>query len=221
MVWLSVFVLILFFSVYAIIHSLLASFVVKDWARRVFGSSADGWYRLAYNILAVILLAPIFPMLALLPDQMLYIVPSPWRWLMILGQLLAVAGLAGALLQTGPFHFLGLTQFVADKPTESGSLTVDGFYGWVRHPLYFFSMLFLWLTPYMTVNLLTVFVLFTIYFYIGSIYEEKRLLKEFGEVYREYRRHVPRLIPRPGRRHISAGLAEREELAGIKGNSNQ
>lgn len=220
MVWLSIVALILFFAVYAVIHSLLASFAVKEWARRVFGSSADGWYRLVYNILAVILLLPIFPMLALLPDQVLYLVPSPWRWIMLLGQLLAVAGLAGTLLQTGPFHFLGLSQLVADKPTESGSLTVDGFYGWVRHPLYFFSLLFLWLTPYMTVNLLTAFVLFTIYFYVGSIYEEKRLLKEFGEVYREYRRHVPRLIPMPGRRYTPTEV-EREEWAGIKGNSNK
>jgi protein-S-isoprenylcysteine O-methyltransferase Ste14 len=76
---------------------------------------------------------------------------------------------------------------------------VRGFYCYVRHPIYSFSLLLLWLTPAMTVNLLTVYVLTTLYFYVGSLHEERRLLAEFGEAYRDYQQQVPRLIPRPGR----------------------
>jgi protein-S-isoprenylcysteine O-methyltransferase Ste14 len=89
---------------------------------------------------------------------------------------------------------------MAEDPDKSSALTTSGFYRWVRHPLYFFSLLFIWLTPALTINLLIVFVLFTLYFYIGSIYEEKRLLAEFGEAYRKYQEHVPRLVPFPRRR---------------------
>ncbi len=195
----SVLILTLFFVLYAVLHSLLAALPVKNWGRRVFGPGTDRWYRLVYNLLAVVTLLPIFPMLALLPDQTLYVVPAPWRWLMAGGQLLALAGLGLAFLQTGPLHFLGLAQLFAARPAESSSLQIEGFYRWVRHPLYFFSLLFLWLSPLMSLNLLTTYILFTIYFYVGSIYEEKRLLVEFGPAYREYQRCVPRLIPLPGR----------------------
>jgi protein-S-isoprenylcysteine O-methyltransferase Ste14 len=53
----------------------------------------------------------------------------------------------------------------------------------------------------MSVNLLTVYILFTIYFYVGSIHEETRLLAEFGANYRDYQQRVPRLLPLPGRRY--------------------
>jgi protein-S-isoprenylcysteine O-methyltransferase Ste14 len=134
-------------------------------------------------------------LLAWLPAQTLYVVPSPWRWLMVGGQLLALAALAVTLLQTGLFHFLGLAQVVAARPAESGTLNTSGFYAWVRHPLYSFSLLFLWLTPVMTTNLLTTTLLFTLYFYLGSIFEERRLVAEFGSTYQDYQQRVPRLLP--------------------------
>jgi protein-S-isoprenylcysteine O-methyltransferase Ste14 len=62
-----------------------------------------------------------------------------------------------------------------------------------------FGILFIWLTPAMTMNLLTLYVLTTLYFVVGSVHEEHRLLDEFGAAYRDYQRQVPRLIPRPGR----------------------
>lgn len=196
---LSILALAGFFAVYAVLHSILAGLPAKNLARRAFGPAADRWYRLVYNIVAVVTLLPLFPMLALLPDRTLYIVPSPWRWLMIAGQLLAVAGLGITLLQTNPWRFAGLAQLFADKPEAGGSLVVRGFYCRVRHPLYFFSLLFLWLTPAMTANLLVTYTLFTLYFYTGSIFEERRLEQEFGPAYRAYQQQVPRLVPRPGR----------------------
>jgi protein-S-isoprenylcysteine O-methyltransferase Ste14 len=192
---LSVLILIIFFTAYAVLHSLLAGLPVKNWAQRVFGAGVERWYRLVYNIIGGITLLPLFPLLAWLPTQTLYIVPAPWRWLMVGGQLLALVALAVTLLQTGLFYFLGLAQVVAERPAESGTLNVGGFYGWVRHPLYFFCLLFLWLTPIMTINLLTAYLLFTLYFYLGSFFEERRLLAEFGSAYRDYQQRVPRLIP--------------------------
>ena len=196
---LSILVLSLFFIFYAVVHSLLASLTAKNWLRRVIGPSVDRWYRLIYNVVAVVTFLPLFPLLALLPDQTLYIVPPPWRTLMLAGQFLALAGLGLAFLQTDPLHFLGLSQLRTRQAPENGQLVVNGFYYWVRHPLYFFSMLFLWLTPMMTVNLLVTYLLITLYFYIGSIYEERRLLREYGQAYQEYQRCVPRLIPWRGR----------------------
>jgi protein-S-isoprenylcysteine O-methyltransferase Ste14 len=199
--FISILVLTLFFATYGVIHSLLAGLPVKNWARRTFGPQVDRWYRLVYNVVAGVTFLPLFPLLALLPDQVLYVVPSPGRWLMLAGQLLALVGLGLAFLQTEPLHFLGLAQLWTQPAAAqaNGRLVVTGFYYWVRHPLYFFSMLFLWLTPAMTANLLVTYLLISLYFYIGSIYEERRLLAEFGQAYREYQRCVPRLIPWRGR----------------------
>jgi protein-S-isoprenylcysteine O-methyltransferase Ste14 len=201
MVIFSILVLSLFFVLYAVLHSLLAGLPVKQRAKRIFGPTTDRWYRLAYNIFAVVTLLPLLPLLVLLPDKTLYIIPTPWRWLMITGQLLALVGLGVAFLQTDPLHFLGLAQLFVKQPAETKSFRVHGFYNRVRHPLYFFSLLFLWLIPVMSVNLLVTYLLITVYFYIGSIYEEKRLLALFGATYQDYQRRVPRLIPLPNRRY--------------------
>ena len=197
----NIFVLTLFFVSYAVVHSLLAGLPVKNWVRKTFGPATDRWYRLLYNIFATITLLPLFLLLALLPDHTLYVIPVPWRWVMVGGQLLALLGMGLAAIQTNPFHFIGISQLFAEKPAEHSSFTVNGFYNWVRHPIYFFSLLFIWLTPLMTINLFVTYLLFTIYFYSGSIYEERRLVAEFGVAYQEYQQRVPRLIPIPGRRY--------------------
>lgn len=188
----------LFFIVWTLLHSVLAARPLKAWARRTVGAQTVArWYRLLYNAFSTLTLLPLFPLLAWLPDQTLYVTPAPWRWLMIAGQLLAVGGLVATLRQTDVWHFVGLAQLVRDDTTEEpSSLQVDGFYRWVRHPLYTFSLLLIWLTPAMTINLLTTYILFTLYFYIGSIHEEYRLIAEFGEAYRRYQQEVPRLLPR-------------------------
>jgi protein-S-isoprenylcysteine O-methyltransferase Ste14 len=189
---LSILILALFFIFYAVAHSLLASLSLKNWARRAFGPTADRWYRLVYNLLAGLTLLPLLPLLALLPDQILYIVPAPWRWLMLGGQVLALVGLGIAFLQSAPFYFVGLAQLLVPEPPRTGQLLITGLHRWMRHPLYTFSLLLIWLTPAMSVNLLVTYILFTLYFYIGSIHEESRLVAEFGPTYREYQHRVPR-----------------------------
>ena len=90
----------------------------------------------------------------------------------------------------------GLAQLLADAPSEASPLQIRGFYCYVRHPLYLFALILLWLTPVMTVNIATANVVIAAYFYIGSVFEERKLLVEFGEAYADYQRRVPRLIPR-------------------------
>jgi protein-S-isoprenylcysteine O-methyltransferase Ste14 len=189
--------LIAFLIAYIALHSLLASLPFKAWVRRRCGPGSDRWYRLAFNIIAVVTLLPLLPLLALLPDQVLYIVPAPWAWLLLLGQLGGVVGMYAALRQTDMQHFLGLRQLRnPDPPQAESPLTVRGFYAYVRHPVYTFGLLVLWLTPAMTANLLLVNLFWSLYMYLGSFHEERRLIREFGQTYRDYQRQVPRLFPR-------------------------
>jgi protein-S-isoprenylcysteine O-methyltransferase Ste14 len=186
-----------YFVAWAGVHSLLASLRVKGWARQAFGAGVDRWYRIVYVMIALATFAPIPLLLVILPDRVLYIVPAPWCWPMVLGQVGGVVGVTVSILQTGVLRFVGLAQVLDGRSEEEGgSLHVRGLYCHVRHPGYFFSLIVIWLTPVMTVNLLTLFALFTLYFYVGSIHEESRLAAEFGAAYEEYQQHVPRLIPR-------------------------
>ncbi|MFN2272665.1 MAG: methyltransferase family protein [Anaerolineae bacterium] len=185
-----------YFVAWAVVHSLLASLRVKRWARQAFGASIDRWYRAVYVLFAFASFAPIPLLLVILPDRVLYIAPAPWRWLMMLVQLAGAIGAVAAILQTGAFRFVGLAQVLAGQPEEGGPLQVRGLYCYVRHPSYFFSLIVIWFTPLMTVSLLTLYALFTLYFYVGSMLEESRLVAEFGEAYEEYQQYVPRLIPR-------------------------
>lgn len=188
-----------YFVLWAIVHSALASLTVKGWAQRIFGRGVMRWYRLGFVIVAGLSLLPLLGLVAWLPDRRLYAIAAPWRWLMIAGQVGALAALGIATLQAGLSHFVGLAQILAHDPSSTGDLQVRGFFRYVRHPLYLFSTLALWLTPSMTANQLTLNVLIMLYFVIGSIHEEQLLVDEYGEAYLDYRRQVPRFIPWPGR----------------------
>ncbi|HII06836.1 MAG TPA: isoprenylcysteine carboxylmethyltransferase family protein [Methanotrichaceae archaeon] len=180
---------------FAALHSLLAGLWLKRRARRAFGQRAMRWYRLVYSILTAVTLFPLLYLLYLFPGEVLYLVPSPWRWIMIFGQVLAALALGKTLLESGPLRFLGIRPDDGEGEGE-GELIIRGIYCRVRNPLFLFALIFFWLTPVMTDNLLVLYLLATIYFYLGSIHEERMLAEKFGDPYRDYQRRVPRIVPR-------------------------
>jgi len=192
----SIFILLLALAIWGVVHSFLASHFAKDLFRLKMGSM--DFYRLAYNIFAAISFLPILYWMATLPDKLLYQVPSPWNWVMFGGQLISVILLGIAFLQTDSLSFVGLRQLFEKE--ESGALVVHGFYKVVRHPLYTFSLLFLWLTPTASQNSLTVYIGSTFYILIGVLFEERKLLREFGKTYADYKKSTPMLIPGLGKR---------------------
>mgnify|MGYP005843633251 CR=1 FL=1 len=183
--------------VYCAIHSWLASQRMKNWARRTFGPVADRWYRLAYNTLATAMLLPFAALFVLLPDQVLYVFPAPWLYLALIIQAVAAVGVVYGVWITDAWHFLGLRQLLGGKcpPPCHPPLSVHGLYRWVRHPLYFLGLVFMWASPRMSVNTAALFAVFSLYLYVGSIFEERRLVADYGAAYRHYQRQVPRLLP--------------------------
>ena len=196
----SPFLIFLATVIYAAVHSLLASMGVKAWVRQQFGPAAERGYRLAYNLFAVISGLPILALLYLLPDQLLYQIPFPWVTLAILGQFAGIIIIVVGIQQTDLWHFVGLRQIFDPSSAPSSVMITSGLYRWTRHPLYFGGLLLIWLMPRMTLNLLMLFVMLTIYLVVGAKLEEKRLLHEFGDGYREYQGRVSMLLPIPRRR---------------------
>jgi protein-S-isoprenylcysteine O-methyltransferase Ste14 len=187
-----------YFVIFAIVHSLLADPGFKSWGKSMLGQTFDRWQRLIYNLLAILMVLPFLFILAFMPDRMLYIIPAPYSWLLASAQLLAVAALLITLRQTGISYFLGLSQLqsLSSQANSEGRLVTDGFYCYIRNPLFFFAAVFLWLSPLMTLNLLVFNILATVYFYLGARHEERSLKDEFGHVYEDYRERVPMFLPR-------------------------
>ena len=193
---LSFWLILLAVLAYGLLHSFLASLKVKAQTRHWFGSSTDLWFRLAYNFIAVVTLLPVLILPVILIDEEIYRIPFPWVILTLIVQALAIFILIKGIKQTGMTSFIGLRQLLLPEDITPPRLVTDGLYRYVRHPLYSAGLVFIWLLPIMTWNLLALNIGLTIYIIIGAYFEERKLLQEFGDDYAEYRRHTPMLIPR-------------------------
>jgi methanethiol S-methyltransferase len=189
----NILILTAYVAIWGFIHSLQASTGFKSYLRRRFGPNLNRFYRFIYNVLSLIGFAPLLVLTRILPDQDVYVVTAPWRFLMFAGQGIALLLLLVAFLQTDALSFIGLRQMIEDE--KPATLITSGFYRFVRHPLYLFGLLFLWLTPVMTVNLLVAYISLTIYLIVGAYFEERKLSREFGARYVEYRSHTPMIVP--------------------------
>jgi len=178
-----------------LLHSLLASLRAKAIVEQWFGASNTHWYRLTYNLLAVLLLIPVLALIVFLPDQTLYRFSQPWRTLAFVGQACAALLAVYTLLRTDLSDFMGLGRALGKIPNPADELVIDGAYAWVRHPLYFAGLIYLWLSPSMTINRLAFYAALSIYIVIGAVFEERKLLIAFGQSYAIYQKRVPMLIP--------------------------
>lgn len=185
--------LILVIVTWGMVHSLTASLNFKNFLRRVLGDGFMKYYRMLYNLFSVVSIVPILYLMFILPDQGLYQVPVPWSYVMFAGQGLSILLLFISLLQTDLLSFAGLRQIAeVEKPSK---LVVSGVYRWVRHPLYTFMLAFAWLSPSVSLNSFVVYVAFTVYILVGIYFEERKLLREFGQSYADYKAVTPMLIP--------------------------
>jgi protein-S-isoprenylcysteine O-methyltransferase Ste14 len=191
---LSIFVTALNLVVFASIHSFMASLSFKRLIVRVLGSWADKLYIPIYSLIVVITLLPLVYLLKKYPGRLLYTIPSPWSWLMIGGQKIAFFISPKSLLD-GSHRFNIRSQLSGPAAPDATPLNIRGIYRWIRDPFTLSALIIMLLTSLMTVNRLVTYILTTIYLYIGYLHWENRLVLQFGDEYREYQKHVHRLIP--------------------------
>lgn len=172
---------------YGIIHSVLASEVVK----KIFPTK---YYRLIYNLLAIILLLPIVYFQIFISSKKLM---EDSIFNQLLGGIMMFSGIFVMYLSFKNYdlkEFIG-TDFQDKRPLE---LTTEGLSEFVRHPLYVGILLFVWGSfGFFATEIYLITALFlSIYIRIGIYFEEKKLVSVFGKKYEEYQRNVPMLIPR-------------------------
>ena len=163
----------------------LASFIPEEYAGAVY-TIASG-----IVLLLVILLWQTSTQTVITPPRFL-------RWSLRAVSFLSLFGFywgVKALRFFDPFGLRPIIDRLRSKDPTSMPITVAGPYRWVRHPLYLFMILLIWSCPDLTRDRLLFNLLWTLWIVIGSYLEENDLIAEFGDVYREYQKRVPMLVP--------------------------
>ncbi len=198
---LEVIIITLLFALYGFVHSVFASNRVKIFFRKTFGKLI-AFYRLLFNVFALVGLYLIWD-LAPHPPLQIYKLPPPFDYLILIPQLISLIGMMWCFKYVCFKEFIGLNQidrylkneYSENDLDENYTLRIAGPYKYSRHPIYFCSIIFLLFRAEMDLFYLTMFITFTLYFYIGSHYEEKKMLSLFGDDYRNYQQKVPRIFP--------------------------
>ena len=144
-------------------------------------------------------------------DQWLFVYPQ-WAWqIVMLLHLGSIGFIYAAFLQNDYLEFWGVKQAwrglqqlrgrAVNEPMRlfgTDRLETTGVYGVVRHPMMAGGLWFL-LTSGPSLNNAVFTVFYCTYMVIGGYFEERRLVRIFGEAYRDYRRRVPPFLPHPWR----------------------
>lgn len=179
------------------LHSALISITVTDFLKRALGDKYR-FYRLFFNTVSLVTLIPVV-------YYSISIRQAPvFRWeghLVIVKYLLLVTSIS--LFIAGERHYsmlqlLGIRQIKTGRATptlsEYDTFDTSGILGAVRHPWYTAGIIVVWARD-MSLSTFLVNIIISAYFVIGTILEEKKLLLEFGEKYREYQKNVSMFIP--------------------------
>lgn len=119
-------------------------------------------------------------------------------WTLRLLFFLGIAGFYWGIKSLGvfdPFGTMNIRSLISGKPQKTLPLTVKGPYLWVRHPLYFFSLVMIWSNPHFSHDRLLFNIMWTTWIIVGTLLEEWDLVADFGDGYRGYQKQVPILVP--------------------------
>ncbi|MEJ2495256.1 MAG: NnrU family protein [Ignavibacteriaceae bacterium] len=190
-------ILISLLILWCIIHSLMIDNKFIKIVENMFKSDFR-YYRLFYNIFAIISLLPIISYSYSLPSLIYFqwegyfIIPQ--ACLLIIGLILLIAG----LVNYNFLQFLGIQQIIDKKShtslSKDGALKREGILNITRHPWYTAFIIILWARELNSTTLI-INIIFSIYLVIGTYLEEKKLKFEFGEAYNNYQRDVSMLFP--------------------------
>jgi methanethiol S-methyltransferase len=187
---------LLLVAFFGVVHSLMARDAFKRAWTRVIPAAAE---RSAYVLVASIQMALLMWLWRPLPRPVLWSTSGAAALALMAAQLVGWGLVLLSSFLIDHFEMFGLRQAFGrarpDHPMETPLL-----YRLVRHPLYLGLLIGLWAPSTMSAGHLLLSASLTAYVLVGVRYEERDLLRRFGDDYRRYREQVPMLLPIPGRR---------------------
>ena len=185
--WLDHLILFLGWLLFYGLHSLMATEKAKSIV-----PIEPQLYRLFYNAVSLVLFFVLLFLGALIPS---YLVFAPSGISNYSGLMLAATGL---FVIKRAFRNYNFKSFMGLKKNLSDDLKKDGLQSSIRHPLYTGALLividYFLFNPQFTS--LTILLALTVYLPLGIFWEEKKLIKIYGEEYLKYRQEVPALFPK-------------------------
>jgi protein-S-isoprenylcysteine O-methyltransferase Ste14 len=191
------FYIVLGWILWCTLHSALISITVTEYVKRRLGSGFR-FYRLFYSAVSVATLIPLGWYSRRIGGTPLFSWDGP---LAIVPVLLLTAGVY--LFVVGGRNYswaklLGIAQIRAGRADRSASggdsFVVSGLHRFVRHPWYLGGIMIVWVQE-LSLPTILINMVICAYFIIGSFLEERKLVREFGDAYREYQRTVSMLFP--------------------------
>lgn len=185
----------LLLSLFAIQHSVMA----RQWFKRAWTKIVpEPVERSTYVLLASLVLLLLFwqwrPMRAVIWD-----VQNPTGRILLQG--LFWIGWGQVLASTylvDHFGLFGLKQvyrYLKGQPDEPPAFKTPSLYRYVRHPLYLGFIIAFWSTPHMTLGHLFFAAVCTAYILVAIQFEERDLMRFYGDTYTRYRTQVSMLLP--------------------------
>lgn len=180
-------------------HSLMARQSFKRWWKRIIPPAAErSTYMLQSGLLVLLLIWQWRPLTGVV-WQVESRPATALIWLVFwLGWLIALI----STFLINHFELSGLQQVymqLRGKTPAPVAFRTPLLYKVVRHPMQLGVLMAFWATPRMTIGHLVFAVGMTIYILIGLYFEERDLLRNFGQRYAEYQATTPKLVPLPRR----------------------
>jgi len=183
---------------YCALHSTLISTTFTDFVKRTLGERSR-YHRIFFNLFSVASIIPLLIYSASVSSgiEPLFVWEGTLRILKY-----ALIGLAAILMlavgsRYSMSRFLGIEQIrgrAGRGMTEGGGIDSSGILGVVRHPWYVAVFILLWAGDFTAPKIIINGIL-SGYLVIGTYLEERKLVLEFGNQYREYQTEVSMFIP--------------------------
>ena len=191
--------LIVLWCFWCILHSGMIALRVTDYLKVRLG---DGYryYRLVFNGVSVVTLAPLLIYSRSIDTPVLFEWHGPLLWLKFVLLAVAMGLLVMGALRYDMLSFAGIRQLRTGNRhavmSETGAIDTNGILGLTRHPWYLGALFFIWSDDAtITVSSLIIDCILTIYIVSGTLLEERKLIVELGNAYRDYQKQVPMLFP--------------------------
>lgn len=170
--------------------------------------------RLIYVVFSTLSLTILVLWIRTLPEILLFDWTGTWRWIRWLGLAEALFLFWLGIRSYDNRSFLGLTQavdYLKGNTASQPAFRENGILAIIRHPWYTGTLILLvFCLPWTDVNLVWR-VIFIIYTLIGTELEERKLLRDFGASYADYKARVPRYFPRLRQRQRSGPFQDGPE----------
>ncbi len=174
------------FVLFALQHSIMARASFKRRWTRVVPPSLE---RSTFVLVSSLMMALLFWQWRPIPVVVWELAAAPWR------QLAWALYAAGWLVLVASSFMIDHRELFGLRDPVARPLGTPYLYRWVRHPIYLGYVVVFWATPHMTVGHLVLATGMTACIAIGVRFEERDLVRHFGDDYRAYQARVPMIVP--------------------------